>query len=490
MFIQRAAGLALCIPLLMTFGARAASPELGLHLKSCTVGKAKAPAECGTFGVYENRGRRAGKTIALHFIVLKAKHPSHKAIAIIAGGPGQGATEFAEPIADKLFFHDVVALNDTYDVIFMDDRGMGSSNLLQCDFDPQSEPAAYFKQIIPEKQLVACRKRLGAANDLSQYHTNATVDDLDDLRAALGYPKIVLEGGSYGTFFSLVYARRHPQHVESVVLEGVSAPGFQPLPGEAMGAERAIQDLFAKCRRDAACRKQFPDFREHFYALIQRLNNGPIPVRLERKGKPAITVALSKEVFVDRLREVLYDPEGASYVPYVVEQAYHQNTAPLGHLIDLISKGLDSDLAMGAWLSFTCADWMPFLDESAVQYAAAHSFAGDLRIRAQRHACSVWNVPAMPAAFNQPVVSDLPILMIDGSDDPATPAKYAQAALPYLHDAKLVIVKGAGHVTETACTDKLVVQFVRARSAAGLNVNRCTSAFTMPPFATSLKGLP
>ena len=96
----------------------------------------------------------------------------------------------------------------------------------------------------------------------------------------------------------------------------------------------------------------------------------------------------------------------------------------------------------------------------------------------------------MPAAFNQPVVSDLPILMIDGSDDPATPAKYAQAALPYLHDAKLVIVKGAGHVTETACTDKLVVQFVHARSAAGLNVNRCTSAFTMPPFATSLKGLP
>lgn len=490
MFVRRAVGLALCIPLLLPFAARAASPGIGLHLKRCTIGKAKAPAECGTFGVYENRAEHAGKTIALHFIVLKAKHPSHKAIALIAGGPGQGATEFAEPIADNLFFHHVTALNDTYDIIFMDDRGMGNSNLLQCDFAPKSDPAAYFKQIIPAKQLLACRKRLGAANDLSQYNTNATVDDLDDLRAALGYTKIVLEGGSYGTFFSLVYARRHPQHVESVVLEGVSAPGFQPLPGEPMGAEGAIEDLFTKCRRDAACHKQFPDFPEHFNALIRRLNTGPIPVRLERKGKPTLALALSKEVFVDRLREVLYDPEGASYVPYVVEQAYHGNTVPLAHLMDLITNSLDSDLAMGAWLSFTCADWIPFLDESAVRDAAAHSFAGDLRIRAQRRACSIWNVPAMPAAFNQPVVSDLPILMIEGSDDPATPEKYAQAALPYLHNAKLVIVKGAGHVTETACTNTLVVQFVQRGSAKGINANRCTSAFRTPPFATSLKGLP
>jgi pimeloyl-ACP methyl ester carboxylesterase len=367
---------------------------------------------------------------------------------------------------------------------------MGSSNPLQCDFSPQSDPAAYFNQIIPEKQLVACRRRLGNGNDLSQYDTNATVDDLDDLRAALGYRKIVVYGGSYGTFFSLVYVRRHAQHVESVVLEGVSAPGFQPLPGEPIGAEDAIEDLFVKCRRDAACNKNFPQFAEHFDALIQRLNEGPIPVRLVRQGKPTITVALSKEVFVDRLRELLYDPDTAAYVPYVVERAYRGNTQPLAHLIDLVATALDADLATGAWLSFTCADWIPFLNEDVVADAGAHSFTGDLRIRAQQHACSVWNVPAMPAEFNRPVASDLPILMIEGSDDPATPEKYAQGALPYLHDAKLAIVKGAGHITETDCTDKLVVQFVQSGSAKGLNANRCTSAFTLPPFATSLQGLP
>lgn len=50
------------------------------------------------------------------------------------------------------------------------------------------------------------------------YNTNNAVDDLDSIRAALGYERIVLDGGSYGTFFSLVYIRRHPDHVESAML--------------------------------------------------------------------------------------------------------------------------------------------------------------------------------------------------------------------------------------------------------------------------------
>ena len=445
---------------------------------------------CGTFGVYENRTSQSGRVIEINVIVLKAAHSTHRAIAFIAGGPGQAATDFAAPIADKEFEAEITALRNSYDVLFMDDRGMGASNALNCDFTPQDDPAAYFMQIIPEKQLDACRRRLASSRSLSQYNTNNGVDDLNDLRAALGYPKLVLDGGSYGTFFSLVYIRRHSEHVESAVLTGVSAPHFQPLPGEPIGAQTALDDLIVKCRRDAACNKDFPLFADHFDALVQRLNRGPIPVRLERKGRPTVTVQLSKEVFVDRLRELLYDPDGAAYVPYAVEEANRGNTAPLATLLDLIAVELNDGQSMGAWLSYTCADWIPFLDEATVENAAAHSFAGDLRIRAQQHACSVWNVPAMPAAFNDPVRSDLPILMVSGSDDPATPPQYAQGAVQYLPNAKIVLVKGAGHATETPCTDALIAQFVRSRSAKHLDVTACHAAFVVPKFATSMAGLP
>lgn len=385
------AGCACTVALLLQPGpARSADAGLGPHLKPCVQGKSKTPALCGTFGVYENRDSRSGRVIALRIIILKAKHATHRAMAVIAGGPGQSVTEAAAPIADG--FDDAIKpLRGSYDVLFMDDRGMGGSNQLQCDLAPQSDPASYFKQLIPDELLIPCRAKLAAANDLSKYNTNYTVDDLDDVRAALGYPKLVLSGGSYGTTFALVYMRRHPAHVESAILDGVAPPHFYPLPGEPVGVQTAMDDLVSKCKSDAACSKNFPHFSENFAALLTRLDGGPIPLTLKRKGQQDVIVQLSKEVFVDRLRQVLYNPEGAALVPFVIERASQGDTAPLAAIMNFITLLLDRDLAMGAWLSYTCADEIPFLDEAVVKNAAAHSFAGDLRIEAQRHACSIWS---------------------------------------------------------------------------------------------------
>lgn len=438
--------------------------------------------------MYEDRAAQSGRIIQIRFVVIKAKRPAHRAIALIPGGPGQGAVDDeAVPMADDEFEHGLTPLRDSYDLLFMDDRGMGESYPLTCVLAPPSNPALYFKQLFPDSLVTACRTKLSASHNLALYNTNNAVDDLDDLRAALGYPKLVLAGGSYGTFLSMVYVRRHPAHVESVILEGMTAPHFQPLPGEPVGVQTAIDDLIVKCKRDAACNREFPQFAQEFASIVQRLDRGPVAVPV---GKKRVMVELSKEVFVDHLRQVLYDPDGASYVPYVIDRAYHQDYFPLSRIVNLLAIGLDQDLTMGAFLSYSCSDWIPFLDPDAIAAAAARSFAGDLRIRAQQHACSIWNVPAMPAEFNDPVRSDAPILIISGSDDPATPPKYARAAVQYLPNAKIALVKGAGHATEAACTDALMTQFVRAQSAKGLDVTKCSAAFKQPKFATSMAGLP
>jgi pimeloyl-ACP methyl ester carboxylesterase len=463
---------------------------LGLHMQPCTQGKTKVPALCGTYGVYEDRAAQSGRIIPIKVVVLKARHPSNRALAMIAGGPGEAVVQYAPFIADGLFEKPITQLRDTYNIIFMDDRGMGESNGLQCDLTPQSDPAAYFLNLFPDGVVRACRTADAAKGNLADYNTNYAVDDLNDIRAALGYPKLVLDGGSYGTFFSLIYIRRHPESVESVVLDSVAPPGFQPLPGEPVGAQHALDDLIAKCKRDAACNKAFPDFAQEFTALMARLDKGPIPVKvLLKKGTTPVSVRMSKEVFVDQLRHTLYDPEASAVIPIAIDQASRGNTMPLGTLINIAAVSLNLDLTNGAWLSYTCAEMIPFLDQNAVNAAAAHSFTGDLRIEAQRKACGLWNVPAMPASFNDPVRSDAPILIISSSDDPATPPQDAQNAVQYLPNARIVLLQGAGHSTQTSCTDALTVQFVRARSAKGLVLNRCSSSFTVPKFITSPKGL-
>ncbi|MFN2448815.1 MAG: alpha/beta fold hydrolase [Candidatus Baltobacteraceae bacterium] len=469
------------------------APALGLHLKPCAEGlhRAKSAALCGTFGVYEDRAARSGRIIELNVVVVKALHPTHHAIAWIEGGPGASAVMDAPFVADGLFEKEIRALHGAYDMLFVDSRGMGRSNATHCDVAPSSDPASYFAQLWPDKLLAACHTAYLTHANPNFYNTNNAVDDLDDVRAALGYPKLALDGGSYGTFEALVSLRRHPDTVESALLDGVDPPHFDALPGAPDGAQNAIGDLMVKCRKDASCNAHFPHFAQYFQALIARFDRGPLAVRLKNKHlKQPRTIDLSKEVFVDHLRQAMYDPQSAAYIPYIVEQVHEGNTAPLATMIDTVARGFAGELDMATNLSYMCADAMPFLDPAKVKAAAALSFAGDLRIRAELHACTIWSVNAMPRSFDDPVRSSAPALLMNGTDDPATPIASARAELPYLSNAKLLVVRGAGHGVESPCTDRVAVAFLRARSVQRLDVNRCTATFTVPKFATSMKGWP
>jgi pimeloyl-ACP methyl ester carboxylesterase len=471
-----------------------AAPSLpqqsGLKIADCVIGTEKYSARCGTFSVYEDRAASSGRTIALPIVVLPAKHPAHKAIFWNPGGPGAGATPLAPFIAAGLFAKELTQLRERYDIVLVDNRGIGGARPQQCATAPPEHPEYYFLQIWPDALLKACRDRLAADADLSLYTSTLAADDLDDIRAALGYPKIVLDGASYGTLFYLAYMRQHPNHVESAILDGVAPPGLLIVPlQDAAGAQLAMDQLFAACAQDADCAVHFPHFAAHFAELLHRFDGGPIAFSMPNPAthEPQ-TVLLSKEVFADRLRQTMYVSAAAAYVPYILERAYLQDYGPLGRMIDATTRGLAGLVEVGANLSVTCAEDIPFITEEETKRSSAGSFEGNLRVRAQQRACGIWNVKPVAANFNEPVRSQLPVLMVSGSDDPTTPPKYAELALPYLPNARRVIVQGAAHVTETPCTDRLKVEFVLSRSARGLDVSSCSNAFHRPPFTTSMDG--
>ena len=461
-----------------------------LHTWPCTAGKAKLPSTCGTYAVYEDRAAHAGRAIELKFLVIKAKRGSNRAIAWNPGGPGASSTAAATDIADGSESRELAALRDRYDILLLDNRGTGGSALQQCDFTPANRPELYFLQLWPDELVRNCRARLARDANLSLYTTSIAADDLDDLRTALGYPKLVLDGGSYGTRFYLDYARRHPTSVESVVLDGMVPPHFLIIPLEdAKGAQDAITRLIAECKADTACDAYFPAFREHFYALVRRFDKGSVAVPLANaKTKRVMTLRLAKEVFADRLRQLLYYSEGAAYIPFIVERAHRGDYAPLATMVDTVTQGLAGELAGGLNLSITCAEDIPFITESEVTRTSENSFEGDRRVRAQQRACRFWNVDPVPPSFIEPVRSQAPMLMISGTDDPASPAAFARQALPYLPNARILLIRNASHGTETACSDQLIVAFVRAQSVKGLDLARCGGAYRRPAFATSMAG--
>jgi pimeloyl-ACP methyl ester carboxylesterase len=472
--------------LLATAGAAASATPSALKEAPCRIGQSKSAAICGTFTVYENRAAHAGRTIALRFIVIKAAHPSHQAITFNPGGPGVSATASAADFADATT-GSYFALRDRYDMLLVDNRGTGDSAPQQCNFVPAAHPELYFRQAWPDSLVRSCRIRLAAHANLSLYSTGAAADDLDDLRAALGYPKLVLYGGSYGTMFYLAYARQHPDRVESIVLEGVAPPHFYiiPLP-MARGAQTAIDGLEAACRSDRTCSSHFPRFAQHFAALARRFDSGPVAMTVQNTvtHKPQ-RVELSQEQFAETLRHAMYFPGQAAYIPVTVERAYHGNYTALAELVDQMAQFFANIQANGLNLSVSCAEDIPFITERDVAQSSTGTFEAAARVRAQQRACRLWNVAPVSAAFQQPVRSSAPILMISGSDDPATPPQYGRQALRYLPNARQMIVPGASHDSDfPPCVDAIIVAFVRARSAAGLNLNRCAAKYQRPSFET------
>jgi pimeloyl-ACP methyl ester carboxylesterase len=468
----------------LPLNASAQSIAHALRFHECAEGKSKVPAECGSLRVFENRGSASGRTIQVYFVLLKAVHPNGHVIYVNLGGP---ASELAEvpDIADGAALKELSALHDRYDVLFVDERGFGLSHPLPCGLVPLAEPAVYFRALWSERRLADCRMKNAQSSDLSQYNTPAAIEDLNDLRAALGYRQLIFDVGSYGTFTALVYMRRYPENVESAVLQGVAPPGILAFARDfASGSQVSLDRLSDECERDARCRAAFPKFREHFLALLHRFANGPVPVRVQNDvTNREETVLLSREVFVDVIRHALYSPESAAYLPLVIERAYRNDTLPLGGLVDLITQAYSADVDAGGYLSYTCAELMPFANSAAdLDWAKSYSWFGDDRIAAQQRACSIWNVPALSGQFYEPVSSAVPILMVSGTDDPATPSYEGTQELKYLSNARQMLVANAPHDAESPCTDRVVERFVRAGSWAGLDITSCKGTFERPPF--------
>ncbi len=467
--------------------AQPGGPALVTH--PCAEGKSKVSALCGTFRVYENRAAHAGRTIELGFVLLRAEHHSGRVVYFANGGPGALTTMYAGAIADGQWLHPLWILRSRYDILLLDNRGMGESAPLDCNgiYDP-AHPATYFMQLWPSAALRGCRAREARTHDLSEYTTDNAADDLNDLRAALGYRKVVLMGTSYGTYFSFVYMRRHPQTVESAVLNGVVPPHLLTAPlSDAQGAQLAMDDVISECAHDAACHRRFPYLGAHFAAVARRFDAGPVTVTIRNAITSRLQrVRLSRQVFDDRLRQLLYSESSAAYVPIIIEDAYRGNYRPLAAMVNLVTLSLVGLVDFGANLSYACAEQVPFVTPALIKRTSTNSFQGDTAVRAEQEACRTWNVRPVPVSENRIVRSRLPVLMISGTNDPASLAIYAQEELPYLPNARLILQRGESHGGTTPCTDNLIVQFVLDGSARNLPTNSCAGSFSRPPFVLGL----
>jgi len=125
-----------------------------LQLTPCQVPGASEAARCGTLEVYENRTAATGRKIPIKVVVFPAKSPAPAPdpLFILAGGPGQSATEFA-----GVLIRDFAFAHERRDVVFVDQRGTGGSNALQCPLGGSFEEVVHSVAIGVDADLPAVR---------------------------------------------------------------------------------------------------------------------------------------------------------------------------------------------------------------------------------------------------------------------------------------------------------------------------------------------
>jgi pimeloyl-ACP methyl ester carboxylesterase len=456
-----------------------------LRLTPCYLPKLKGSALCGKYEVFEDREAKAGRKLALNILLLSAfsAKPAPDPVFFLAGGPGEGAASEANN-AEPDYLAEIRA---AHDIVFVDLRGTGQSNPLNCNlYGADDDMRGYFGELFPLDRVRACKTQLEKIARLTLYTTPIEMNDLDEIRAALGYELINLYGKSYGTTAALVYLRQHPEYVRSVVLEGVAGPAFKlPLPF-AKGAQHALGGLIADCTADTTCHGKFPHFKREFAAVLARLGKGPISIQLtEPATRKPQRVSLTRGAFVERVRLMLYIADLASTLPFLIHKAYQQDYVPFGMVAVALSRILGNSIATGEYFSVTCAEDIPFIADAEIARETAGTFLGDYRVRTHKRACREWPRGDVPRHFTAPVRSDVPVLMISGARDPATPAQFGAAAAHHLPNSHQVIIPYGAHFAGSACVAAIVAEFISKGSARGVATS-CVDQIRWPPFATEL----
>lgn len=435
---------------------------------------------CGTVAVPEDRERSSGKEVILAIAVVSASGsaPTLPPAIFLDGGPG-GPTLIS--LSERIqLFKNVIAERP---VVFFDQRGVGMSQpALDCPELSQAQQEN-IQQVLPKMEenhksaqaLSACKQRLeGSGASLAAYTTAASADDVRDIVNALGYPQVYLMGVSYGTRLAQVIILRHQADgwIAGAILDSVVPLQMEEVQEFWPNTQANFKQLFARCAAEQACSTRYPDLQSTFYATVEQLEANPEDVSIFHPltGK-SMTVKLDGHDFVSVLFLLQYDPYQAAKIPQIIDKVNQGDTEILKEPLEFGVAALEV-VYEGMSQSVNCTDEGMKLDLPAIHTAHAaldpvFQKLADGNAEQTEANCRAWGVKAARPAENRALQTDLPVLILSGSEDPITPAAWGELLHASLSNSYFYQFNGLSHGTIGAlgsagtCVEKLVLAFLQ-----------------------------
>ncbi len=434
--------------------------------------------ECAGLTVpLDHSGARPGSLTLAATRVVAASNPGRTAVVALAGGPGQAAVPLAQGFAD-----DLSSALASRDLLVFDQRGTGSSGSLVCAALRRTSGtlAGVTRQ---------CSQQIGSARAF--FRTADSVQDIEALRVAGGYDKLVFYGVSYGTKVALAYASTYPANVASLVLDSVVTPeGPDAFRRSSLAAvPRVLSELCA----DGACRGITASARGDVARLAKKLRRKSITGSVYTTTGRRVRERLSESDLFGVLLAGDLNPTLRADLPGSLRAALSGDVKPMLRLgarsagllngAGYQSAAADSD---ALFLATTCEEnptfpWTRGAAQSTRQREAenaARKLSGNEIFPFSRGTalqqgilplCLGWKT-ASPAPTAAGPLPDVPMLVIDGRSDLRTPYEDAASITARVPSAQLLGVPNVGHSVlgsdATTCSRDAITAFFSGQPVA------------------------
>jgi pimeloyl-ACP methyl ester carboxylesterase len=416
----------------------------------------------------------ASNYIQVPVLIFKGRNTTLPPMVNLSGGPGQS---WADLGLDKITAGDTQSF--PMDVVFIEQRGSGLSRpRLDCPAQGSQESDANF--------ATRCESDLRAQGvNVTAYSIQEMADDVATFQSVLGYPKIVLDGVSYGTAWGLQILRAHSSIVSSAILDSVVNPAIPVFSASASATDAAFSAAFSACASNNSCNSAYGDIKSKMTAALASLKAKPLTVA------GSTTTYTDGAMFGDAVSVLAFAPD---LLPRLIGAITTATTNGSGTLlydsdINAITGGdtqAISGRAVGQTISVLCTD-NQFVTLSQVQSDLASvnpAFSTYLDQSGFIPICQAWKYQQRSMSEYSAVTSSVTTLLVSGSFDPLTSPVWAQQASTTLSKGYWVEFPGLGHdegASTNSCPQNILSRFLSSPGAPDTScVQSMSVAFAAP----------
>ena len=447
-------------------------PKGTIEWGACTDELAEDPVlQCATLRVPLDYDAPNGETLDIALVRVPATDDRHGAVLFNPGGPGGSGFD---PIAVSGSVIQLELGLTKFDIVGFDPRGVDRSGGIKCVDDAFQDAHLYLDDTpdTPEEQALldeadqgfidGCKANYG--DTLKFYSTANTARDMDSIRVGLGDEQMSFLGISYGTYLGGVYATLFPDRVRAMVLDSAYEPNGDTIEQQYLtqlvGFEGAFNDWAAWCQDDTTCPFNAPDVGARWDALRLQLDATPLIATDGREGNQgaldrATTAALYSKGQWPVLAAALASAEAGDPAGiFTLADDYNGRSADGTFNTLFQSIGI---ISCASGISTPAPDdpegLLAKIKEQAPRFGADVTLEDLTDIDGDD--CGQLTGPTEIVELNYS--GEGPIVVVGGTNDPATPIRWAQEMTAELGpNARMVTFTGEGHgqlLTSTCVTE-------------------------------------